>query len=75
MEKDNEARKSAVRRLVTYGVVLALIVFNGFALVVLFTGPQPDIKTGLGVLVGFNSIAALIIGFWFGTRNKPEPSA
>ena len=63
-----EAKRSAVRRNVTYMLVIAFILFSGFMLWVLTQGAKPNIEAALAIVAGTGSFVGLAVGFYFGGR-------
>ena len=67
MDTDLEARRSAVRRWVTYMAMVAFCLFAGFLIYRLAVVAE-NIEAALGV---FGTVAALtsgVIGYWFASR-------
>ena len=65
---DLEHKRSAVRRIVTFGMLGVYAAAVGYMLVSLMEIPEPNVDAALGVLGMVAAIATGIIGFWFGSR-------
>lgn len=65
-----EARRSNVRRYVTYAVITVYLLLAGVVVVWLMCAERYDLA--IGVLSGVAGIAGSITGFWFGAR-RPNP--
>ncbi len=68
---DLEAKRSAVRRNVTYLMVVAFILFTGMVLATVLW-IETDIKTALAVLASFATPAGVVLGFWYGKRSAEK---
>ncbi|WP_288349441.1 hypothetical protein [uncultured Thalassospira sp.] len=66
---DLEAARSAVRRRVTYWVVMAYLAMAGILLLWLMYLGRHEIA--VSVLAGVSGLTGSIVGFWFGAR-KPQ---
>ena len=65
-DRENERKRSAVRRCVTYAVIYAYL---GLAtIVVLWLMWAGRYEVAIGVLGGVAGLAGSISGFWFGSR-------
>ena len=70
-DSENERKRSAVRRCVTYAVIH---VYLGLAaIVVLWLMWAGRYEIAIGVLGGVAGLAGSIAGFWFGSR-RPSPA-
>ena len=68
-DRENERKRSAVRRCVTYAVIYAYL---GLAtVVVLWLMWAGRYEIAIGVLGGVAGLAGSISGFWFGSRRPP----
>lgn len=69
-DRDNEGKRSAVRRCVTYAVTY---VYLGLAaVVVLWLMWAGRYEIAIGVLGGVAGLAGSISGFWFGSRRPSQ---
>ena len=77
-QKDNqndqrlEAKRSAVRRKITYWVILAYLLLA--AIVVIWLMWAGRYEVAIGVLGGVAGLAGSISGFWFGSRQSEKKS-
>ena len=69
-DRENERKRSAVRRWVTYAVIYAYL---GLAtIVVLWLMWAGRYEIAIGVLGGVAGLAGSITGFWFGSRRPSQ---
>ena len=66
---EREEKRSAVRRRVTYWVIIAYLGTSSGVIAVLMWAGRYEVA--IGVLGGVAGLAGSITGFWFGSR-KPE---
>ena len=72
-EMANEARRSAVRRWITYVSIFSYLALAALVIVWLMWAGRYEVA--IGVLGGVAGLAGSISGFWFGARRpaqKPE---
>ena len=69
--RDNERKRSAVRRCVTYAVIYAYLGLATIVVVWLMWAGRYEIA--IGVLGGVAGLAGSISGFWFGSRRPSQP--
>ena len=68
---ENERKRSAVRRCVTYAVIYAYLGLATIVVVWLMWAGRYEIA--IGVLGGVAGLAGSISGFWFGSRRPSQP--
>ena len=68
--RENERKRSAVRRCVTYAVIYAYLGLATIVVVWLMWAGRYEIA--IGVLGGVAGLAGSISGFWFGSRRPSQ---
>ena len=69
---ENERKRSAVRRRVTYAVIYVYLGLAAIVIVWLMWAGRYEVA--IGVLGGVAGLAGSISGFWFGSRRPSQPS-
>ena len=69
-DRENERKRSAVRRGVTYAVIYAYLGLATIVVVWLMWAGRYEIA--IGVLGGVAGLAGSISGFWFGSRRPTQ---
>lgn len=69
-DRENERKRSAVRRCVTYAVIYAYLGLATIVVVWLMWAGRYEIA--IGVLGGVAGLAGSIAGFWFGSRRPTQ---
>ena len=71
LDLENEKKRSAVRRCVTYAVIYAYLALAAVVIVWLMWAGRYEVA--IGVLGGVAGLAGSIAGFWFGSRRPSQP--
>ena len=69
-DRENERKRSAVRRCVTYAVIYAYLGLAAVVIVWLMWAGRYEVA--IGVLGGVAGLAGSIAGFWFGSRRPSQ---